>query len=296
VRIGVLLSTCIALVVVAPAGIAAAPSSQGRVNITATTAASDSGQAGAPASLKARLVLDQTTVKAGSTIKGTLIFTNTTSQPILVNTCAMDIWDEVGLQTRQIAVATTLPFTPEVMCSPSIELLPGVNRFPVQISTTFNDYGPCYSPSSTKKTPMCHNLTHTGRSPPLPPGRYTTDYLIRGMPADFQPPDPVTVTLRPSGLLPANDGVVIGTAAPCSGAEVVTGLTDSVTADVYLRKGSKIVGRRVVTDKYGPVTNDQSFMFTEPAGKYLAAGPGGRLPVVIRPGRTTSVTIPNGCF
>ena len=246
--------------------------------------------------VKAKLVLDHTTVTAGTTIKGTWIFTNTTGTPILINTCAKDIWDGVGLQSKQVRASTTEPLTPLLLCNPSIELKPGANRFPVEVSTSFEDYGPCYSPSSTTKTPMCHSLSRTGHPPPLPPDKYTTTFTMRGLPADLQLPAPVTVTLRPSRLLPASDGVVIGTAAPCTGVEVYTGLTDRVMAHVRLEHGSKVVGRRLVTDKYGSVQNDQSFMFTEPAGKYVAVGPGGKVPVVIRPGRTTSVEIPNGCF
>lgn len=301
-RPGVLVAACITLGgVIVPAANAAASPEQGQVNTTSTTTAS-SGHAGPDtyhaASVDAKLVLDHTTVRAGSTVKGTWIFTNTTSEPILVDTCASDIWDGVGLQSQQIAAATTQPLTPELMCSPSVDLSPGVNRFPVRISTSFVDYGPCYSPSSTKKTPMCHALTRAGRTPPLPPGKYTTNYLIRGMPADFEPPAPLTITLRPSRLLPHNDGIVIGTATPCVGIEVNTGLAHTSTVHVRLDMGRTVVASRAVSDTVnsGGTLADQPFMFTDPAGKYVAVGPGGSVHLVIQPGKATRVTIPNGCF
>lgn len=264
---------------------------------TCAAASPRSNQANLTASVTAKLVLSHTTVTAGTTIKGTWIFTNTTANPILVSTCTKDIWDGVGLQTEQIPVSSTEPLTPLLLCRPSLELSPGANRFPVQVSTSFVDYGPCYSPSSTTRTPLCHSLSRTGQPPPLPPGKYTTKFLIRGMPADFQLPAPMTVMLRPSSHLPKDDGVVIGTAAPCIGVAVTDGISHTWTVHVQLQRGTTVVGSRLVTDSYQPVQKvvDQPFMFTEPAGRYLAVGPGGRMPVVIHPGRTTSVAIPDYC-
>ncbi len=90
---------------------------------------------------------------------------------------------------------------------------------------------------------------------------------------------------------------MIGTATPCAGVEVYTGLTSGVKVNVRLRRGSKVVGRRLVTDTYNGKHNvDQPFMCTEPAERYLVIGPGGRMPVVVHPGKTTTATIRNGCF
>lgn len=276
---GILLVACLALgSIVTPARSAAASPGAGQVNPTA--------------SVRAKLVLDHTTVTAGTTIKGTWIFTNTTTHPILVNACARDIWDGVSLQDKQLRALTNEPGTPIVQCSPTVELAPGANRFPVKISTS---YARCASAGST--SPTC--LPHNGGPPPLPPGKYTTKYLIRGMPADFPSPAPLTVTLRTSSLLPAGDGVLIGTAAPCIGPPPRPGDSAHTSfVHMQLRRGSEIVGRQVVTDTWLPTgkVDEQSFLFTEPAGAYTAAEGAKTMPVVIHPGKTTTVNFQVSCI
>ena len=110
---------------------------------------------------------------------------------------------------------------------------------------------------------------------------------------------PLTITLRPSRRLPADDGMLIGTAAPCIGIAMPAGSPHQWTVPVGLRRGSAVVARRTVVDTWDPTRKmrDQPFMFTEPAGDYVvASAASGAVHVVIRPGRATAVTLPDDCF
>ncbi len=58
--------------------------------------------AGPQAPLQVRLVLDRTTVVAGTIIHGVALLTNTTDHTITVKACAADGWFEVGLSNGRI--------------------------------------------------------------------------------------------------------------------------------------------------------------------------------------------------
>lgn len=240
-------------------------------------------------------MLDRTTVRAGGVIRGRWIFTDTTSSSVPVDACAEDIWDGVWLASTAVPAISGEPGTPEVACSPRVTLAPGVNRFPVTVRTS---YPICSRAAGTggTGTPTCDPAT--GRPPPLPPGRYTTRFLIRGMPSGFREPSPLIVTLRPSRRLPARDGVIVGTAIPCLGIDASSG-SRSWRVRVVLRHGSTVLARRTVDDVWGPARTmvDQPFNITAPAGHYVVvSGASGAVHVVVRRGRTTSVTLPDDCL
>jgi hypothetical protein len=127
--------------------------------------------------VKVRVVLAQHRVVAGHPIKGTVIFTNTTGKRIVVDTCAENGWLEVGLSGR----VDSYPFgSTLIACEPTVRLVPGANRFPVTIITS---YAGCIQPqpaggsSSTSSMPTCT----VGGPPPLPAGSYHTKVHIVGL-------------------------------------------------------------------------------------------------------------------
>jgi hypothetical protein len=131
------------------------------------------------ASVTVHLSLARQQVVAGTSIAGTATLTNTTKEPITVETCAANGWLEVGLVNR------TIHFDPAftlIGCAPSIVLRPGPNRFPVKVLTTYQS---CVQGGgqSTTYIPPCL-LASTSRSndlPPLPAGRYSTKTVTVGL-------------------------------------------------------------------------------------------------------------------
>lgn len=149
------------------------------------------GVAGASASsstpITVRVALHHSRVLAGQPIKGTVILTNTTSSVITVESCAANGWLQVGLEGRGYGYQASSTL---VACPPSVRLVPGANRFPVTVLTTYES---CIQPggSSVPSLPAC---TSTGQ-PPLPAGTYSTTVVIMGLPQMTKAPRPVTVTL-----------------------------------------------------------------------------------------------------
>ena len=140
-----------------------------------------------PTAVTIEITLAHTRVTAGTTINGEAVLTNTTSGTIIVQSCAADGWFEVGLVSHQI---TFDPANPLVACPPSIRLLPGANRFPLSVATTYQG---CTEPGGSPATdsPPCAT-----RGPPaLPAGSYTTKIVACGLPAGTSTPRPVSVTL-----------------------------------------------------------------------------------------------------
>lgn len=139
--------------------------------------------------LNLRLTLIHTTVKAGTSIKGSVSFTNTTTEDITVETCAADGWLDVGLTGHGIVFA---PAHIQIACLPSVQLPPGTTQFPVTISTT---YAGCVPPgtavSVAEVLPTC---LHTG-PPALPVGKYRTAVVTAGLPGDVSGPNVLDVTL-----------------------------------------------------------------------------------------------------
>lgn len=156
-----------------------------------STRSSTSTPAGSQASLQIRLVLDRTTVVAGTTIHGVALLTNTTDHTITVKACAADGWFEVGLSNQRITFGG-FP-SPAVACAPSVKLVRGVNRVPFEVLTTY--LGCTHVKAlATSQHPVCE----PAGIPPLPPGSYVTKVVTTGLPARSQVPAAVHVTLLPS--------------------------------------------------------------------------------------------------
>lgn len=203
-------TTAAALVLAGATGAAllSQPGSQ-RVSTSATPGASSSTSPGTgrpsrratsggrEPSVRVALHLDRTVVPAdGTPIVGEAVVTNTTRATITVETCQpppsrSDAWLFVGLANA------TISYNPAVAtpaCAPSIKLHPGANDFPITVMTTFQSC--TQSPArATRQHPACTRLG----PPSLPPGTYTTRVLTYGLPAGWQHPAPLRVTLRPTG-------------------------------------------------------------------------------------------------
>ena len=87
-------------------------------------------------------------------------------------------------------------------------------------------------------------------------------------------------------------GTLMGTASPC----ITTAPTDGETFAVHvvLRRGTKVVGTRTVTDVYGDGDGmtTEIFTFKEPAGTYVVTGAATtKKAVVIKKGKTVWVAL-----
>jgi hypothetical protein len=136
--------------------------------------------------LVTHLALAHARVRSGTSIKGTVTFTNTTSEGIEVEVCAADGWLNVGLAGNGIA------FEPSHLlpaCAPSVVLMPGRNAFPVTVLTTY--LGCSNSEPPTAAFPMCVASV----PPPLPVGIYRTVVATEGLPDDTVPANVTTVHL-----------------------------------------------------------------------------------------------------
>ena len=144
-----------------------------------------SGSSSAP--IKVRVALHQSRVVAGQPIKGTVILTNTTSRKITVESCAQNGWLQVGLRGRGYTYQASSTL---IACPPSIRLVPGANRFPVTVLTTYES---CLQPGGESVTslPACTSIG----PPPLPAGRYSTTVFIMGLPHMMEAPRLMSVTL-----------------------------------------------------------------------------------------------------
>ncbi len=141
----------------------------------------------AHAAVQVKVTLRQTLVHAGDAIHGTATVTNTTGTAITVHGCP-NSWLMVGLTNGTIRFD---PAIADMYCTSSIQLAPGVNTFPITVSTTYQE---CLGPQGHSLVPMpaCDN----GRMPPLPPGTYQTKVVTDGLAVGVDS-TPVTVTLLP---------------------------------------------------------------------------------------------------
>jgi hypothetical protein len=155
----------------------------------------NAGAAPSSAPLKVALTLTKQRVVAGRPIKGTVVLTNTTKKEITVNTCAADGWLITGLSGH----GSSYPrYRSAVACPPSVRLVPGTNRFPVTILTT---YPTCSTTgSSTVRETIC---TAAGAPPPLPAGRYSAGVSLYGLDGLTRAPHRVVVTLQRPARYPA---------------------------------------------------------------------------------------------
>ena len=155
--------------------------------------------------VKVRVTLAQDRVVAGQSIKGTVVFTNTTARHITVDTCAANGWLAVGLTGR----VDSYPFAHTLIgCAPTVRLAPGVNRFPVTIITTSAGCTQPQPAGGSSPTPSLPTCTVSG-PPPLPAGSYSTKVDVVGLAGLTRAPNRVVVHLRapkhPPRLAPCAD-------------------------------------------------------------------------------------------
>lgn len=139
------------------------------------------------APVEIQLVLDRTQVTAGTLIRGEVLLTNTTGRTITVGTCAADGWLSVGLTNHEVSYE---PLSPLIACAPTVRLSPGLNRFPITISSDFQG---C-TRNSSQATPLLPVCTSNGDAP-LPAGQYLTRIVTMGLPAGTRLPSAIKVTL-----------------------------------------------------------------------------------------------------
>ena len=138
--------------------------------------------------ISVKLILPRSKVATGTPILGHAVLTDRGSTAVTVEQCAIDGWVFVGLANGHI------PFDPAVSavaCRPSVKLVPGKNRFPIRISTTYQS---CLQASgqSVIHVPLC---TDGNSLPPLPPGTYETKVVTFGLPPGAAMPRSIRVTL-----------------------------------------------------------------------------------------------------
>jgi len=141
---------------------------------------------GAISPISIRLVLRHSSVVAGRVLDGDAIITNHSSKSILVQACAEDGWLDVGLSNQSY---TYSPISPAVWCTPTVHIRPGVNHFPITVST---EYQVC-----TKRTPTI-DLPKCGKTgmPILPKGQYHTSVFVSGFPKNTRTPSTINVAIR----------------------------------------------------------------------------------------------------
>jgi hypothetical protein len=131
-----------------------------------------------------RVVLTKHTVRAGTTIAGTLIVTNASSSPVnLTSECEPDY----AVVIRNRTVQQEPAFTTGCSSQPLI-LHPGANRFPISVTTTYFE---CLPPGGTSVSPL-PKCSPDG-PPSLPAGRDTTVLFGSG---DLALPEPAPVNVR----------------------------------------------------------------------------------------------------
>jgi hypothetical protein len=134
--------------------------------------------------IKDRVVLTKHTVRAGTTIAGTLIVTNASSKAVnLTSECEPDY----AVVIRNRIVQQEPAFTTGCSSQPLI-LHHGANRFPITVTTTYFECLPTGG-TSVSPLPKCS----ADGPPPLPAGRYTTVLYGSG---DLALPEPAPVNVR----------------------------------------------------------------------------------------------------
>ncbi len=132
--------------------------------------------------------LDRTVVAAGTPIHGKALLDNTTTRTITVHACPAQLFISVGLgkTTKFFGYA---PLTG--MCR-TTHLAPGVNRFPIRVSTMATS---CVK-SVNQATPMTPVCTPSGAQPALSAGSYRALSHVSALPTGSRQAAPVRVTLR----------------------------------------------------------------------------------------------------
>jgi hypothetical protein len=140
--------------------------------------------------LEVRIVLDETTVRAGQAISGEAIVNNATSHELVITACRT--WLQVGL------TSATVPFEPGWLdCLSPATVSVGVTRIPILVRTTYDECTP-HADAATARTPACLHSSDGSMMPPLPPGSYATKAgILEPEGVRVPAPPPIQVTLTP---------------------------------------------------------------------------------------------------
>jgi hypothetical protein len=187
VRIGAAAAIIVVAGAVAACSSTPATSSSRPPATTVPVALASLGLVPANPHLKDRIELATSSVRAGTPVDAVLMVTNHASTPInLTKTCRPQFAVVLarGASVYRVAFAqacSSAPFT----------MVPGVNRIPSAVLTTYSSCGPSRG-HPPKGGPACVH----GGPPPLPAGSYRA--VLEGS-GDLALPEPapVTVTLRP---------------------------------------------------------------------------------------------------
>ena len=159
-------------------------------NSSSPTTTRASGLIPAPKHLSVRLVLASKHMIAGTMIRGTLVVTNRSGQSINLNTFSPDGCEpQFAVVLSNENIPPLFGFTQECSAAPLI-VAPGTNRFPF---TLMSFYLACANAGPTPGIPHC---LPTGRSPPLPPGKYHA--VLIGDELALPPAIPPPVTVSPA--------------------------------------------------------------------------------------------------
>lgn len=146
--------------------------------------------------LQIRVVLDESVVHGGSSIKGEVVFVNTATAPVPVYACPDD-WLMVGL--TKPGTSFEPPDSLSLCAGPGLALAPGVSTFSISVPAT---YSACTYPNlgyaASPQIPFCTGAaTPPSQVPPLPPGQYEAKAFMHGLPAGTASPAAVPVSVVP---------------------------------------------------------------------------------------------------
>jgi hypothetical protein len=135
--------------------------------------------------LSVHILLRETTVPAGTPIKGVAIVRNATGHRLVIVDCN-GTWLQVGLTSATVRYLFTWAH-----CLTFTTVPAGTTHVPIRVATT---YGGC-ARMAVGDLPACLRTTHG--PPPLPPGRYVTKVVTlapKGVRIPAPPPIRVKVT------------------------------------------------------------------------------------------------------
>ncbi len=135
-----------------------------------------------PGSLRVRIDVARS-LRAGSSVDGTITLDNGSGRPVTAEGCSVPYWTNLRIGT------VTIPGV-QPMCLETFTFPAGESRWPIRIS---GSWGMCTnSPTPDTTTPACDPAT--GSPPPLDPGTYTV--TVSGAPGLPVPPE-LTVEITP---------------------------------------------------------------------------------------------------
>jgi hypothetical protein len=142
----------------------------------AGTASPSSATSKTPVSVQVKL--NTTTIRAGHSIHGIVILTNSSSKSILVEGFNCNQWLFVGIASKQVAYD---PAVATSACPNSVTLKPGMNRVPITVSTKYDVCGGG-AQKGTIQVPHCAGVGKRMGMPALPRGVYHVVVLTNGLP------------------------------------------------------------------------------------------------------------------